>query len=347
MLIGVIGAGISGLVAARKLALAGHDVIVFEKSKGFGGRLATRYSGDDKKIKFDHGSPHISGKDPRFLEFIEELDSKGIIKKWCNGFHYWNGEKLYDQHPERLKTPYYFAPEGMNSIGRYLSRWVDVRLNSRVIGMTYLGDKKGKKSPWMLNFESSDTFEVDAIILATPAVQTYGLIENSQDEIIFKRIIKEIDEIAYNPKYSLMLTYNQQDIPEWKGISCNDDTIHWIANESSKRDNDGKLTLICHSKGPFTQNHLFKGSPEETVRSEMVLALRKIIGDWAGNFDDSDMRLWRYSQPRTFLNQDYVDTGNPNAPVAIVGDYLKGSTTEQAYISGLELANHWIKRLSV
>jgi renalase len=347
MLIGVIGAGISGLTAARNLAIAGHEVIVFEKSRGFGGRLATRYSGENKSIRFDHGSPHISGKDPRFLEFIEDLESKGIIKKWCDGFHYWNGETLYDKHPERVETPYYYAPEGINSIGHYLARWVDVRLNSRVIGMTYLGDKKGKKSPWMLNFESSETVEVDAIIIATPAVQTYGLIENSQDEIIFRRIIKDLDEIVYNPKYSLMLTYNKQEIPEWKGISCKDDTIHWISNESSKRANEGKLTLVCHSRGPFTRNHLFKDSDTDKVRSEMVLALRKIIGDWAGNFDAADMRLWRYSQPRTFFDKDYVSTGNPNSPVAIIGDYLKGSTTEHAYISGLELAKHWADRLKV
>lgn len=34
----VIGAGISGLVCAQQLALAGYSVLVVEKSRGLGGR---------------------------------------------------------------------------------------------------------------------------------------------------------------------------------------------------------------------------------------------------------------------------------------------------------------------
>jgi renalase len=38
----VIGAGMAGIACARTLAQAGHQVTVFEKSRGPGGRMATR-----------------------------------------------------------------------------------------------------------------------------------------------------------------------------------------------------------------------------------------------------------------------------------------------------------------
>ncbi|MEH2425805.1 MAG: FAD-dependent oxidoreductase [Nostoc sp.] len=40
--IAVIGAGIAGLVCAQQLSLAGYSVLVVEKSRSLGGRLATR-----------------------------------------------------------------------------------------------------------------------------------------------------------------------------------------------------------------------------------------------------------------------------------------------------------------
>ena len=38
----VVGAGISGIAAARKLQSYGHVVEVIEKGRGVGGRMATR-----------------------------------------------------------------------------------------------------------------------------------------------------------------------------------------------------------------------------------------------------------------------------------------------------------------
>ncbi len=40
--IAVIGAGVAGLTCAQKLQQTGRRVVVFDKSQGLGGRLATR-----------------------------------------------------------------------------------------------------------------------------------------------------------------------------------------------------------------------------------------------------------------------------------------------------------------
>ena len=56
--IAIIGAGISGLSLANMLKDIAN-VKVFEKSRGFGGRVATRYSED---FEFDHGAQFFTIK---------------------------------------------------------------------------------------------------------------------------------------------------------------------------------------------------------------------------------------------------------------------------------------------
>jgi predicted NAD/FAD-dependent oxidoreductase len=43
--IAVVGAGIAGLLLARELKARGAEVVVFEKSRGLGGRMATKRVG--------------------------------------------------------------------------------------------------------------------------------------------------------------------------------------------------------------------------------------------------------------------------------------------------------------
>ncbi|MEM7652453.1 MAG: FAD-dependent oxidoreductase, partial [Pseudomonadota bacterium] len=61
----IIGAGISGLAAADRLRLSGHSVTLFDKSRGVGGRMATRRSDHGS---FDHGAQYFTVRDGRFVQ---------------------------------------------------------------------------------------------------------------------------------------------------------------------------------------------------------------------------------------------------------------------------------------
>ncbi|HBX66608.1 MAG TPA: hypothetical protein DEG32_10795, partial [Balneolaceae bacterium] len=130
MKIAVIGAGISGLTAGRELANAGHEVVVYEKSGGYGGRLATRYAGKNNQEKLDHGVSFFTAESQEFKGLVSELSSKGILTAWEGNYAHRDeeGEITFRDN----ESPYYYAPKGMNTIGKYLGRNLDIHLKEKV-----------------------------------------------------------------------------------------------------------------------------------------------------------------------------------------------------------------------
>ena len=52
---------------------------MFEKSAGFGGRLATRYA---DPFYYDHGAPYFKAETLDFQTFLQPLISAGILAQW-------------------------------------------------------------------------------------------------------------------------------------------------------------------------------------------------------------------------------------------------------------------------
>ena len=86
--IAVIGAGVAGAACAAGLLRAGFDVTVFDKSRGVGGRMATRQaqwtdsSGIASAAPFDHGCPHFTASRPRFRALVERAEKLGTVARW-------------------------------------------------------------------------------------------------------------------------------------------------------------------------------------------------------------------------------------------------------------------------
>ena len=85
----VIGAGISGLLCGKRLAEAGHSVLILDKGRNIGGRLSTRRT--DGAV-FHHGASSLpdfySHKElPEFgLEIFKRAEKEKIIQRKENLF---------------------------------------------------------------------------------------------------------------------------------------------------------------------------------------------------------------------------------------------------------------------
>jgi protoporphyrinogen oxidase len=76
--IAVLGAGVCGLVAARRIALAGHAVDVYERWPGLGGQAATLDIGDGHRLeRYYH---HLFTSDRHIAALFEELGMPDAIE---------------------------------------------------------------------------------------------------------------------------------------------------------------------------------------------------------------------------------------------------------------------------
>lgn len=156
MRIAVIGAGLAGLTAARRLADAGRVVTVFDKSRGIGGRLATRRT-DAGGI--DHGAPWVAG-DNAFATALDALAEVGAAA--CHGRRY-------------VGLP------GMSGLVRPLAAGLEVRGDAEATG---LDPREGTVTVGETVHEG-----FDRIILAVPAPQACRLTgEAALDAVVMQPV---------------------------------------------------------------------------------------------------------------------------------------------------------------
>lgn len=339
MVIGIIGASISGLIAGKRLADAGHDVTVIEKDRTIGGRLSTI---ELDGLHLDFGLTHFEANTQTFKSFLKNFESDGVVKKWTDEFGLYDGAEIYKVDPNSDPNPKYIGTDGIQTVAEKLGRWVDIQSKEKAGGLTYIGPDRSKKRSWMINLTDISVFECDAVILATPAVEAYGVIQTAQNKTATRRIIRHIDEVQYDGTISLAVTFDHE-APEWEGIKCEQSSIRWISNESSKQDTD-KAVLVIQSTNEFFRKHA--QTDDEKVEQLLLEEASTIIDSWVRQSKSTYLHRWRYFEARNPIDEYFMELEMEEAPLALIGDYLGGNTVENAFVSGYNLAEYWINKYS-
>lgn len=144
--IAVIGAGMAGLSCARILADAGLRPIVFEKSRGLGGRIATRRSdaGD-----FDHGAQFATAKERPFAAFLAKACEIGTAAPW---------------QPPDSGEGWHVGTPAMNSLVKPLAEGLDLRFGTEIEAPVR------RAGAWRVGGE-----QVDFLVSTVPAPQANRL----------------------------------------------------------------------------------------------------------------------------------------------------------------------------
>lgn len=346
MKIAVIGAGLSGATAGAVLAEAGHQVVLYEKSRGSGGRLSTRrLESDNGHVSVDHGNPYLRAETPEFAAFLKELQQKGVLRIWEGQMGRYETEKGLFEADKDQQTPVYIAANGMNTVIKHLTRRLEVLSGQKISGLTNIASSSSKKRPWVLNTPSMNVFEADAVVVAVPAVQAYGLVSTAQDEPELRYMITRLDEVSYTASYSTMAGYSGLEPFPFRAITCNHPVLSFITCENSKRDISGEQVFIAQTTDAFTRS-LMNEREKSDVEPLVLQAMGEVLGAWAARPNWSQTHLWRYRSPRKPLSEPYLVSNDQNAPLAVTGDYFQGTTAEAAYISGLRLGKAWAELYS-
>jgi renalase len=321
--IAIVGAGIAGVTCARTLQEAGHSVQVFEKSRGFGGRMSTRQTPFGS---FDHGAQYFTVRDARFKL---ALDYTRAIKK--SSLSTWPDDKTGDAS--------FVATPGMNALVSAWAKGLDeVTLETRVEAIATDALQKNK---WQLHTLGPDQSVhvyggFDAVVLAIPSPQARALLEASKLEALAKPFRK----VTVAPCWTLMVAFPQaadsqrQAIgPKWNAQKVDHPRVAWVARESSKPRREPIERWTLQASVAWSQEHLEDDA--ETVSAKLQKAFAEVTGIRAEP-SYAEVHRWRYAQTGKPLGQSHL--WNEKRSIGICGDWCIGHRVEDGFVSGLELA---------
>lgn len=317
----IVGAGLSGLMAAHTLQGAGVGVTVLEKAGVAGGRMATRQillpQQTPPLATFDEGAQYFTVRDEQFRQWVDGWLEAGVAVQWSNGFAAPDGSTYRDGHPR------YRGRDGMRSIAAYLARKAAVRLKQTVIAAHY-------DDGWLLETESGERHTAAALLLTPPVPESLALLDV---EALAPGVRQSLERIDYDPCLALLAVLDApSDVPPPGGLWPDGSAISWMADNVQKGISEQPAVTI-HASPEFSNTH-FESDDDEVAR-----LLLEEAEPWLGaDVVFHQVRRWPYSLPVHVHDQRYLFTTKPG-PVVFAGDAFAGPRIEGAALSGLAAAD--------
>jgi renalase len=315
MKIAIIGTGMAGLTAARCLN-GNHEVVLFDKSRGVGGRMSTRYAGD---YEFDHGAQYFTVTDPEFVTVISDLSVDA--SRWdSRGLYLQAGELTVDTGRARWVG----APR-MNTLPKAMARGLNIQLARRVARIT------GTAGELTLRFEDGSTEgPFDRVICTAPAPQAIEMLPSRSP---LQPILADVQMHAC---FALMVGWPEAFDPGWDSLRVNDLPIRWIARNSSKPERDESVTtFVVHASPEWSDE--FSDADRDWVQTVMLDSASALCDLKLGQAPHIALHRWLYAYSDIGVGQDCLI--DPDMGVVLAGDWCVGGRVEGAYVSGRAAAS--------
>ena len=299
--VGLIGAGICGLWIARALGARGQSTFTLEKSRGLGGRLATRRT---ERHRFDHGAQFYNLR-PESAAAHALWHSLNLVRRWPDHDH------------DR-----FCASGGMTALAKALPAGEPVHLGARAarIERTTLG--------WTARTDAGHAYAARAMVLTCPVPQALELLRASDlafdpelERLTYAQALVALLEGVRSPAGLAGPDGDARDLgppiasvvdQHAKGVSAEAAWTVTMTPEFSKAhfDHDDALDLILN-----------------TLRAR----------DPALTCDHASLKKWRYAEPEAWLDRPFAEVA-PNLYLA--GDGFGGPSINGALRSAAGLIAH-------
>ncbi len=325
--VAIIGAGLAGVAAAGDLAAAGKSVLLIDKSRGIGGRMATRRHAG---TRIDHGAQFFTARSERFVTYVNELVDAGIVQVWSHGFPVLVDGQVCARPDGHLR---YACAAGMSELAKQLlPKTVECVLGTQVTAVIPLAHPVDDGMRYEILAGESTVCLARDIVLNLPPVQLVAvageLLSDSEREQLFA--------IEMEPCWALGGCL-AEDIPlDAVALECQHPVLGWISRNHTRRDNGSEpLSIMVHASGAWSVEHL-EDDPID-VRGAIETAMREIGMPlhWDG---DPFIHRWRYAKPVAGLGEDVFQL-KTSPGVYGVGDWCIGGRVEGAVCSGWSVAD--------
>ena len=306
----VVGGGISGAACSNALVAAGVDVVLRDRGRRLGGRMASRTLRDTGTAHdgrpVDIGASYFTARDPEFVAQVDQWRGEGVVREWTDSFHVAGPEGIEGVRSGPMR---FAAPRGLRSV---VESMIDARVEVR---------------------SADDVTELPSdgpVALCMPIPQA-------------RRLDARIPEssITWEPVIAVTCVFDERSWLELDGVFVNDDPVlTWIADDGRRRGDDAPV-LVAHVHPVMSAGHLEEPAG---VVPQAVAGVRRVLGirdypAWV------DAHRWTYAKPLTAHEDPFWLS--PDGLVGVAGDlWAAGPRVEAAWLSGTALGRALASRMS-
>ena len=336
----IIGAGMAGLGAARELTAAGWSVVIYEKSRGLGGRVATRRV---EGCLLDHGAQVLKPDGTELGDLMQSgLPKDDLVQVLAPTRPYANDGTLLPPDPQRDRERKFVYRNGLTTLAKLLAQALPPE-RTTIRFETRIGSLEEDETGVLLRDENgNEAGRADRVFLTAPAPQAAALLASSQLRTDSIRRIEALRSVPYHPCLTVLLGYAAPASPAPAYALLAEDRnrpLLWLAFEQTKaleRAPNGEALLIAQF-GPQWSAAQYE-TPDEDLIAATLADLRPLFGDRYAAPKWAQTKRWRYSQPRGMA--EFASVNSEADAVLVCGDALRpdNGRVHQAYASGLEAA---------
>lgn len=311
----VIGAGLSGLTCAKMLAQSGANVTVLDKSRGLGGRLATRRSDAGA---FDHGAQYFTARSPEFQDLVARLQQSGHVATWS--------PRLSDASDEA----WYVGVPGMSAVAKAVGDGLTVLSGVRVTELIR------QENAWRLMGEDGPVHGIfDGVVVSAPPAQASVLIQNHAPTWC-----GQLAKIDMQPCWTLMLSTGTLDLPV-DAQAREGGPIGWWARDDSKPGrsvSQGQTRWVIQASPAWSQAHV--NDSAQDVGQVLMACFSSEVACMASLPDARVVAVhrWLYARRSSDQPAGAQSLWDAQLGLGVCGDGLTRSRVEHAFLSGQALA---------
>ena len=291
----VIGAGIAGLVCARELVAAGRKVVVLDKSRGVGGRCATRRMLGQP---VDLGLSYYHADDPDLLAALAEVPATAL-PGWPHRV-VGGGSPCHPAAFRPGQQRLAFA-EGVNAFPKHLARDLDLRLGTLVTRIDPMPNFVA------LEIEDGPPLRTRDLVLTMPTPQAAAILPSAEGRSL-RAVQALLGHVVVHPCITLVLGLPLASPDPGFDMLYPDDSqvIQLIAHDSAKRSEPSYRVLVVQAHSAWSRAHL--EDDRDDWRAVLTDEAARLLGEHVREPAWSELHRWRFAKtmPSTEMSAPQV-----------------------------------------